>query len=75
MVKVKVCVKDMALYDYMTKNNLSQKELAQRLGITQGYTSQLLCGTRHPSPKLRRRMLQVLTPLSFDDLFSVENQD
>jgi len=75
MVKVKVCVKDMALYDFMMKNNLSQKELAQKLGITQGYTSQLICGTRHPSPGLRRRMLQVLTPLTFDDLFSVENQN
>lgn len=75
MVKVRVCVKEMALWDFMMKNNLSQKKLAQKLGITQGYASQLLCGTRHPSPKLRRKMLQVLTPLTFDDLFSIEDQN
>jgi len=74
MVKVKVCVKDMALWDFMMKNNLSQKELAQKLSITQGYASQLLCGTRHPSPGLRRRMLEILTPLTFDDLFSIEGE-
>ena len=73
MLKAKVRVKDLVLWDFMVKNNLSQKELAQKLGITQCYTSQLLCGVRHPSPKLRRRMLEVLTPFTFDDLFSIEN--
>ena len=71
MLKTKV--NEMALWDFMTKNNLSQKELAGRLGVSPGYVSQILCGTRHPSPQLRRRMLELLHPLTFDDLFSIES--
>jgi len=74
MVKAKVSVNDMALYDFMTQNNLSQKDLAQRLDISESYISQLLCRTRHPSPKLRRRMLEALAPLTFQELFTVEGQ-
>ena len=74
MVKAKVSVNDMALYDFMTQNNLSQKDLAQRLDISESYISQLLCRTRHPSPKLRRRMLEALAPLTFQELFTVEDQ-
>jgi len=69
---LKTRVKEMVLWDFMTKNNPSQKEMAERLGISPGYMSQMLCGTRHPSPALRRRMLEVMGPLAFDDLFSVE---
>ena len=71
---LKTRVKEIVLWDFMTKNNLSQKELAERLGISPGYMSQMLCGTRHPSPQLRRRMLEVMIPLTFDDLFSVEKE-
>jgi len=72
MARTRIRVKQTTLWDHMAKNNLSQKELAEKLGITQGYASQLLCGVRHPSPKLRRRILAVLAPLAFDDLFEVE---
>ena len=49
-------------------------DLAQRLGISESYISQLLCRTRRPSPKLRRRMLEALAPLTFQELFTVEGQ-
>lgn len=39
---LKARVKEMVLWDFMTKNNLSQKELAERLGISPGYISQIL---------------------------------
>jgi transcriptional regulator with XRE-family HTH domain len=70
---LKARVKEMVLWDFMAKNNLSQKELARKLDVSAGYISQILCGTRHPSPQLRRRMLELLHPLTFDDLFSIEN--
>ena len=73
MTRVRVSVNDIALYDFMTKHNLSQKDLAGRLGISESYISQLLCRIRHPSPKLRRRMLEVMAPLTFQDLFTVED--
>lgn len=68
----KVMVKDTALWEFMAKHNLSQKELARKLGISQGYASQLVCGVRCPSPRLRRTMLEVMSPLSFEQLFSIE---
>jgi transcriptional regulator with XRE-family HTH domain len=57
----------------MARRNLSQNDLAKQLGVSSGYMSQLLCGSRRPSPRLRRRMLESLSPLGFDDLFVLEN--
>jgi transcriptional regulator with XRE-family HTH domain len=65
---VKVRVNERVLWDYMLRNNLSQRELALGLGISPSYLSQLICGVRHPSPKLRRCLLDKLE-LSFDELF------
>ncbi len=65
-------VNELVLNDYMVKNNLSQKDLAEKLGITSGYVCLLLCGGRRPSPALRRRMQELLN-MSFDELFCLEN--
>ena len=66
----------MAVWNYLTRRNLAQNELATQLGISSGYMAQLISGKRSPSPALRRRMLEELAPLSFDDLFVVyERQD
>lgn len=69
---VKVRVNSKGLWDAIARHNLSQNEMAVRLGISKCYMSQVLSGTRCPSPKLRRRMLEVLSPLTFDDLFIIE---
>ena len=71
---LKVRVKSEALWNVIARQNISQNELASRLGISSGYMSQLICGTRCPSPKLRRKMLELLSPLTFDDLFIVEDR-
>jgi transcriptional regulator with XRE-family HTH domain len=52
---------------------MSQNEFAVKLGISSGYMSQLVCGTRCPSPKLRRRLLELSDPLTFNDLFVIED--
>ena len=65
-------INDVALWQYLMKNNLSQNELGRRLGISSGYMAQLICGKRSPSPKLRQKMLEVLAPLTFEDLFHIE---
>jgi transcriptional regulator with XRE-family HTH domain len=65
----KVRINEKVLWDFMLKSNISQRELASRLGISPSYLSQLICGTRYPSPKLRRRLLEELR-LSFDELFN-----
>lgn len=72
---VRTSINGMAVYDFMARNNLSQKEWAERVGISQCYASQLVCGTRCPSPRLRRRMLLVMTPLDFGELFVMKKED
>lgn len=62
-------VNNAAVWQYLMKENLAQNELARRLGISSGYMAQLISGSRSPSPKLRRKMLDVLSPLSFEEIF------
>jgi transcriptional regulator with XRE-family HTH domain len=64
-----------AVWEYMARQNLSQNELARRLGITSGYLSQLVNGQRCPSASLRRRLLELLAGARFEDLFIVERRN
>ena len=52
--------------------NMSQNELARLAGISSGYLSQLMTGTRRPSAELRRRLMEALGVTSFEDLFILE---
>ena len=67
----RVRINSKTLWDAIARHNMSQNEFARRLGITSGYMSQLVCGTRCPSPRLRRKMLEHLNPLNFEELFIV----
>jgi len=51
-------------------HNLTQRELARRLGVTQNYIPALEGGHRNPGPKLRQQLMQ-LFQCSFDELFQV----
>ena len=68
---IRVLLNNEAVWGYIAEANLSQNDLARTLGISSGYLSQLVTGSRSPSPKLRRRMLDVLAPLPFATLFRV----
>jgi len=57
----------------LARRNMSQNSLARMLGLSTGYIAQLMNGDRYPSPRLRQRILEILNPLSFDDLFIVEH--
>ena len=57
----------------LARRNMSQNSLARMLGLSTGYMAQLMNGDRYPSPRLRQRILEILNPLSFDDLFIVEH--
>lgn len=59
----------------MVRRNMSQNMLAMRMGISSGYISQLMRGTRHASPEVRRKLLEMFIPLTFDDLFTIEEGD
>ena len=68
----KVCLNRSTIQMAMVRRNMSQNMLAMRMGISSGYISQLMCGTRHASPELRQKLLEMFTPLTFDDLFTIE---
>ncbi len=56
----------------IARRNMSQNMLAIRAGTSSGYISQIMCGTRNPSPRMREKLQSVLAPLTFDDIFIIE---
>ena len=72
---VTIRINSVAVWYYLTRKNLAQNELARKLGITSGYLAQLIGGSRSPSPALRRKMLSVLSPISFDELFVISHSE
>ena len=60
------------VWELLNRLNMTQNELAGLAGISSGYLSQLMSGTRCPSPELRRRLMDVLGVTHFDDLFILE---
>ena len=70
MIKVKL--KKEAAKMALARKNLTQNELARRLGISSGYMSQIMTGNRHPSAAVRHLILRNLRGHSFDDLFEIE---
>lgn len=74
---MKVQIKADRIREIIARRNMSQNRLAQRLGTTSGYLSQLINGKRYPSPKMRENLLKVLDGYDFDELFILldhENQ-
>ncbi len=68
---LRVLLKTAAVWELLDRLNISQNELARRCGISRGYMSQLMRGERSPSPRLRRRMQQVLGVDDFHRLFII----
>jgi transcriptional regulator with XRE-family HTH domain len=71
-ITITVKVNKLALLRAIARRNMSQNMLAIRVGSSSGYISQIMCGTRIPSPKMREKLLTVLAPLTFDDIFIIE---
>ena len=59
----------------LVRRNMSQNMMASRTGLSSGYLSQLMCGTRYASPRARRKIMELLSPMTFDDLFTIEEDD
>jgi len=71
---MKVKLKAQAIRRILARKNLSQNWLAQRLGTSSGYMSQMLAGRRSPSPQMRRQILEALQDYEFDDLFTLRGR-
>ncbi len=70
---MKVKLNRSAIKTVLVKRNISQNMLATGMGISSGYFSQMVCGTRYPSAKVRQRILDALVPMTFDDLFVIQD--
>jgi len=56
----------------ITRRNLSQKGLAERLQISRSYLSEIVRGKRKASAAMRERFLGYFQEYTFDDLFIIE---
>lgn len=72
---MKVKLKTNELRKILARKNKSQNWLSHKLFISSGHMSQLMNSARHPSPKIRERIMNVLQEFSFDDLFIIEDED
>ncbi|MBI2849788.1 MAG: helix-turn-helix transcriptional regulator [Chloroflexi bacterium] len=70
MVRVKV--NQRAFEIALSKENLSQRDLAERIGFSRSHMSYIITGKREPSPTMRRLILEHLKDYTFDDLFFIE---
>jgi len=59
----------------MTKKNLSQRDLAEKIGFSRSHVSHVINGRREPSPMMRRLILEKLRDYTFDDLFLIEESN
>ena len=71
----RVRLKPEAVWEHLNRLNITQNELARRIGRSSGYLSQLINGDRCPSPETRRRLMETLGVSDFDVLFVLERAD
>ena len=64
-----------AVWDRLNRLNMAQNQLARLAGLSSGYLSQLMTGTRCPSAETRKRLMEALGVARFDDLFILERAD
>jgi len=72
---IKVKVNTAAVEKELIRRNLSQNMLAIKAGISSSYISQLISGDRYPSPQTRQKLQKALQPLTFDDIFIIEDSE
>ena len=66
-------LKNKTLQKILIRKNKSQNWFAHRVEVSTGYMSQLMDGSRCPSPKVREKIMNNLPDYSFDDLFAIKN--
>jgi transcriptional regulator with XRE-family HTH domain len=72
---IKVKLNQTAVLRAIARRNMSQNMMAITLGTSSGYLSQIMRGTRTPSPQMRAKLQSFLSPLTFDDIFVIEESE
>jgi hypothetical protein len=68
---MKTYLKNRVLQKILIRKNKSQNWFAHRIEVSTGYMSQLMDGSRCPSPMVREKIMDTLPEYSFDDLFTI----
>jgi transcriptional regulator with XRE-family HTH domain len=71
---MKVYLKAKVVKERLIRKNKDQNWLAEHLGISPSYISQLMDGSRNPSPDVRQSFLNIFPDFEFDDLFIVKGK-
>lgn len=69
---MRVYLKRGSLEKILIRKNKSQNWFAHRIEVSSGYMSQLMDGSRCPSPKVRERIMNNFPEHGFDDLFRIK---
>ena len=69
----RVRIRTQRVYELLVQNNLSQNQLAQFVGVSSGYMSMILTGSRSASGATRQRIQEALGVTEFDEIFELEN--
>jgi len=73
-IKLVVKIKPKPLLTILAKENMSQNGLARVAGLQSGHVSQLISGKRNVSPNTRRKILQSLNGVQFDEIFAIRQR-
>jgi transcriptional regulator with XRE-family HTH domain len=73
-MKVIVRIKQKPLLTILAKQNMSQNGLARGAGLQSGHVSQLISGKRNVSPDTRKKILQTLEGVQFDEIFAIRRR-
>ena len=65
-----VTLKTDTLDEHLSRRCLSRRSFAIKAGLSNGYLTQLLKGSRLPSTQARQKLLQA-TGMEFDQLFTI----
>ena len=68
-------LKPVPVQDFMDRTNKTQKQMAELIGISEAYFSQIMNGDRSPSAKVRAGLQRIMGVSDFDELFYVEDDD
>ncbi len=69
---LKVILKREAFDLALTRRNLSQKRLAEKIHISRSYLSEIVTGKRPASAYMREQLLGYFKDYTFDDFFAIE---
>ena len=71
-MKLKIFLNTSGFKTILARKNLTQREVAKELNITEWYLSMLVRRNKHPSPDVRRRIQERFRGYSWDNIFSME---